>query len=62
MKVIKYKFLSAEINRGTNEQPNVEQIILDKIMTWSEENEEIVKAEAYNGVYAIEDDGKAVEA
>lgn len=29
-KVIKYKFLSAEINHGTEEEPNIEQIILDK--------------------------------
>lgn len=58
MKIIKYKFLSAEINCGTEEQPAVDQIILDKTMTWSEANEEIVKAEAYNGEYTIEDDGK----
>ena len=30
MKIIKYKFLSAEINHGTEEEPNIEQIILDK--------------------------------
>ena len=29
-KVIKYKFLSDEINHGTEEEPNIEQIILDK--------------------------------
>ena len=29
-KVIKYKFLAAEINHGTEETPNIEQIILDK--------------------------------
>lgn len=28
-KVIKYKFLSAEINHGTEEEPNIEQVILD---------------------------------
>ena len=57
MRIMKYKFLSAEINRGTEEQPNVEHIILDKTMTWSEENEEIVKREAYNGEYTIEEVG-----
>ena len=31
-KIIKYKFLSAEINHGTKEEPNIEQIILDKSM------------------------------
>lgn len=29
-KVIKYKFLAAEINHGTEETPSIEQIILDK--------------------------------
>ena len=57
-KIIKYKFLSAEINRGTKEEPNIEQIFLDKSMTWSEANEEIAKREAYNGEYTIEDDGQ----
>lgn len=56
MKIIKYKFLSAEINHGTEEEPKIEQIILDKSMTWNEVNEETAKREAYNG-YTIEDDG-----
>lgn len=58
MKIIKYKFLSAEINHGTEEEPVIEQIILDKSMPWSEANEEIAKAEACNGEYTIEDDGQ----
>lgn len=29
-----------------------------KEIPWSEENEEIAKAEAYNGEYTIEDDGE----
>lgn len=29
-KIIKYKFLSCEVNHGTEENPNIEQIILDK--------------------------------
>lgn len=28
MKVIEYKFLSCEVNRGTEEDPDIEQIIL----------------------------------
>ena len=56
-KIISYKFLSCEVNHGTEENPNMEQIILDKTMSWSEANEEIAKAEAYNGEYTIEDDG-----
>ena len=57
MKIIKYKFLSAEINHGTEENPNIEQFFLDKSMGWNEVNEEIAKAEAYKGEYTIEDDG-----
>ena len=57
MKIIKYKFLSAEINHGTEKEPIIEQILLDKSMTWNEANEEIAKKEAYNGEYEIYDDG-----
>ena len=57
-KVIKYKFLSAEINHGTEENPVMEQIFIEKSMGWNEANEEIAKAEAYNGEYTIEDDGQ----
>ena len=56
MKWIKYKFLSAEINHGTEEEPIIEQILLEKSMPWNEANEEIAKKEAYDG-YVIEDDG-----
>lgn len=58
MKMIKYKFLSAEIDYGTEEEPNIGQILLDKSMSWSEANEEIAKCEAYNSEYIIEDDGQ----
>lgn len=58
MKRIKYKLLSGEVNRGTAEKPNIEPILLDKAIMWSEANEEIAKREAYNGEYTIEDDGQ----
>ena len=58
MKWIKYKFLSAEINHGTEENPVMEQIFIEKSMGWNEANEEIAKSEAYNGEYTIEDDGQ----
>jgi hypothetical protein len=29
-KIIKYKFLSCEINHGTEKNPNIEQVFLDK--------------------------------
>lgn len=57
-KVIKYKFLSAEINHGTEENPDIEQVFADVTMGWNEVNEEIAKREAFNGEYTIEDDGK----
>lgn len=58
MKTIKYKFLSAEINHGTEEKPQIEQVFLNKSMSWSPTNEEIAKCEAYNGEYNIEDDSE----
>ena len=60
MKWIKYKFLSAEINHGTEENPDMEQIFLEKFMGWNETNEEIAKREAYNGEYTIGDEGQPV--
>ena len=57
-KIIKYKFLSCEVNHGTAENPVIEQIFLDKTITHSDANEEIAKREAYNGEYIIEDDGQ----
>ena len=56
-KIIKYKYLSAEINHGTDENPNIEQLFIDTEVSWNEANEEIAKKEAFNGVYEIVDDG-----
>ena len=57
MKIIKYQ-LCTEINHGTKEQPKIEQVLSAVTLGWSESNEKIAKAEAYNGEYTIEDDGK----
>ena len=58
MKVLKYR-LMAEVNHGTEENPIIEQILTEKIVSpASAENEEIAKREAYNGEYTIEDDGQ----
>ena len=57
MKVLKYR-LCTEVNRGTEEHPDIHQIFSDVTMGWSEVNEEIAKREAYNGEYTIEDDGQ----
>jgi len=55
MKIIKYNFLSAEVNHGTEENPNIERIFLNKTKIWNEANEEIAKKEAYNGEYIPEE-------
>ena len=57
MKVIKYQ-LCTEINRGTEEQPHIEQVFSGVSLGWSEANEKIAKAEAYTCEYEIIDDGK----
>lgn len=57
MKIIKYQ-LCTEVNRGTEQEPEIEQIFTAVSLGWSEANEEIAKAEAYNGEYTIEDDGE----
>lgn len=57
MKIIKYQ-LCTEVNRGTEDEPQIEQVLSDVTLGWSAANEQIAKAEAYNGEYTIEDDGK----
>lgn len=57
MKVLKYRLMT-EVNYGTDEQPDIQQIFSDVSMGWSEGNEEIAKREAYNGEYTVEDDGE----
>lgn len=57
MKIIKYQ-LCTEVNRGTEQEPEIEQIFTAVSLGWSEANEKIAKREAYNGEYTIEDDGK----
>ena len=57
MKVIKYQ-LCTEVNHGTENEPNIEQVFSAVTLGWSEANEKIAKAEAHNGEYTIEDDGE----
>lgn len=54
MKVIKYQ-LCTEINHGTEDEPNIEQVFSAVTLGWSEANETIAKAEAYNGGYTVEE-------
>lgn len=56
MKNLKYN-LCTKVNHGTEENPQIEEILHPVIMTWSEANEATAKRESYNGEYTIEDDG-----
>ena len=55
MKVIKYQ-LCTEVNHGTEDEPKIEQVFSTITLKWSEDNEKIAKAEAYNGEYTIEEE------
>ena len=55
MKIIRYQ-LCINVNLGTEEEPNLQQIFSNVSLPWSEANEENAKAEAYNGEYTIEEE------
>nr|DAP58314.1 MAG TPA: hypothetical protein [Caudoviricetes sp.] len=57
MKVIKYQ-LCTEVNRGTEDKPDIQQVFSTVTLGWSAANEKIAKAEAYNGEYTVEDNGE----
>ena len=57
MKILKYN-LCTHVNRGTEEEPQIEEILSPVTMGWNEINEEIAKQEAHNGEYTIEDNGE----
>lgn len=57
MKTIKYN-LCTKVNHGTQEEPQIEEILSPVTMGYNEANEEIAKREAYNGEYEIVDDGQ----
>lgn len=54
MKVLKYRLMT-EVNHGTEEHPDIQQIFSAVTLGWSEANEGLAKREAYNGEYTIED-------
>lgn len=58
MKWIKYNVYQSTINKGTEESPSYEDILLGKKVGYSEENLAIAQKEAYNGEYTIEEDDK----
>lgn len=55
MKIIKYT-ICREANFGTEENPQMKEVITPVILDWNEANEEIAKKEAHNGEYSTEDD------
>ena len=57
MKIIKYN-LCTRVNHGTDESPNIEEILTPVKMGWNEANEAIAKREAHNGEYEIINDGQ----
>lgn len=57
MKVIKYQ-LCTEVNHGTEDKPDIQQVFSSITLGWSAANEKIAKAEAYNGEYTVEDNGE----
>nr|DAQ81196.1 MAG TPA: ChiA1-BD-binding domain protein [Caudoviricetes sp.] len=57
MRIIKYQ-LCTEINHGTEDTPDIEQVLADVTLGWTESNEQLARREAYNGEYTIEDDGE----
>lgn len=56
MKVIKYT-LRTVVNHGSEEVPQWEEVCSAVELDWNEQNEEIAKREAADGIYRIEDDG-----
>lgn len=56
MKKIKYN-LCTIVNHGTEEHPDIKEILTPMEMPWNESNEAIAKREAY-GEYTIVDDGQ----
>lgn len=57
MKIIKYNICHMA-NHGTEENPQMQEVLFPVEMGWNEANEEIAKKEAHNGEYTIEDDGR----
>ena len=61
-KIIKYKFLSCEVNHGTEEEPNIEQIFHEKFIECKtkeqyEANLLIAEKEAIPGTLDPDNDG-----
>ena len=54
MKKIKYN-LCTIVNHGTEEHPDIKEILTPMEMPWNESNEAIAKREAHNGQYIIEE-------
>ena len=51
-KIIKYN-LCTKVNHGTEDEPQIVEILSAVTMGWSEANEAIAAKEAHNGEYTI---------
>lgn len=61
MKWIKYQIVCNTVNTGTEEEPNYEDVLIDKKVGYSEANLTIAQNEAYNGEYEIIEDEKSFD-
>lgn len=57
MKVIKYQ-IATEVNYGTEENPDIQVLLQDKTVGYSNEAKEVALEESYNSEITIEDDGQ----
>ena len=57
MKMIEYNLCTMG-NIGTEEKPEMQEVLSAVTLHWSEANEAIARQEAHNGEYTIEDDGQ----
>ena len=56
MKIIKYQ-LATEVNHGTPEEPDIETVLFNVSMPYTEANYQLALSEAWQGEVTVEDDG-----
>ena len=58
MKRIRYYFLAFSVNKGTEDDPIMEDVFSFADIPYNDENLALAKRSARNGEYTIEDDGR----
>lgn len=56
MRIIKYR-LATEVNHGTPEEPDIETVLFNVSMPYTEANYQLALSEAWQGEVTVEDDG-----